>query len=660
VVSRARARFLLKQFSAYLAVGTRSRQYLRAMGTAEPAIVSSPHAVDNEAFRLRASAARQQRLEIRKSYGFSEEQRVIVFAGKLTAIKRPADVIDAAAGLDKGAVLFVGEGPERSALEARARDRNVHVVFAGFLNQQYIANAYVAADALMMPGRETWGLVVNEALACGLPAVLSSDVGAGADLSTPKACVIVDRNDAGAYARALRSLLELREADSQSVARECEAVIRGFSFAAATAGLVTAARFAVRNSRPAATTARARVVALCGNFVFAGGMERMTFEALDCLRSGGADVHALLNGWSSRPIAALAERSGSSWEVGHYNARLDGVFRHPLRMFRASGDVLRASVHLASLLWRRRITHVFAADFRAVLAHAPALLVCRVVGVPVILRCGVAPTPTRAHKRLWRWLIRPVVSRYVANSAFTATELRVIGVPESQLATIFNIVPRRTASPTVVEREANRVCYVGQIIPEKGVLQLIEAIGLLVARGLDVHLDLVGEMDGWAPPSVDAYRALIRARVARADVRERVNLLGWREDVDTVLRRASVHCCPSQPEQREAFGITVVEAKRTGVPSVVCPSGALPELITHKCDGWVTDSFGAASIAEGIEWLLEDRERLAEVRRAALGSGRRFDPAEFARRWQREFGLQQINEPSAGAAGTFADLRVTP
>jgi glycosyltransferase involved in cell wall biosynthesis len=58
------------------------------------------------------------------------------------------------------------------------------VTFAGFLNQSEISRAYVAADCLVLPSDygETWGLVLNEAMASGIPAIVSDRVGCGPDL----------------------------------------------------------------------------------------------------------------------------------------------------------------------------------------------------------------------------------------------------------------------------------------------------------------------------------------------------------------------------------------------------------------------------------------------------------------------------------------------
>jgi glycosyltransferase involved in cell wall biosynthesis len=631
-LSRVRARWMLRQFSGYLAVGSRSREYLRAMGAPDPGIVDSPHAVDNDWFRARADEARARRAELRASCGFSETHRVVLYAGKLVAIKRPADVIDAAARIDNGAVLFVGDGRERPALEAHARARGVHTVFAGFRNQEEMPDAYVAADALMLPGRETWGLVANEALACGLPVVVSNEVGAAPDLAMPGVCVTVAAGDHAGFAQALESVFSPREDDCLRAVSRC-------TFDAATNGLVVAATFASQNVRGTIDRPASRVIALCGNLVVPGGMERITFEALSALRRGGADVHVLVNSWSSRPIAELAERAGATWQVGHYDARLDGVLTNPGRLARALRDVVMASAQVGRLVWQRQTKHVLAVDFRAVLLHAPALVLCRLMRIQVLLRSGVPPTRTRLHEWLWSGIIRPLVTRHIANSEFTAGELRAVGIPADRLTIIHNIAPARERIETIADRDPRRIAYVGQIIPEKGVRQLLDAAGLLVGRGYDVRLDVAGHVTGWAPASVLAYRQELRARAEQPDLAGRVRFLGWREDIDAVLQRASLHCCPSQPEQREGFGITVVEAKRAAVPSVVCPSGALPELIAHQRDGWIASGFDAESIAAGLEWFLADERRMAAAQEAALDSARRFDPALFERLWQEELGL---------------------
>ena len=80
-------------------------------------------------------------------------------------------------------LLIVGSGVLEAELRAYSAERHLPVRFAGFLNQTEIPRAYAAADALVLPsGSETWGLVVNEAMASGIPAVVSDRVGCREDL----------------------------------------------------------------------------------------------------------------------------------------------------------------------------------------------------------------------------------------------------------------------------------------------------------------------------------------------------------------------------------------------------------------------------------------------------------------------------------------------
>ena len=99
--------------------------------------------------------------------------------------KRPLQVVQAASRLgDAVTVLVVGSGPLADDLRAEAIERGVALREVGFLNQTEIGRAYALADCLVLPSdaRETWGLVVNEALAAGLPCVVSDAVGCGPDL----------------------------------------------------------------------------------------------------------------------------------------------------------------------------------------------------------------------------------------------------------------------------------------------------------------------------------------------------------------------------------------------------------------------------------------------------------------------------------------------
>ncbi len=430
------------------------------------------------------------------------------------------------------------------------------------------------------------------------------------------------------------------------MAAACRQRVERYSVAAATTGLVGACEEIVsrRARQTGAHDAPPRVLALCGLMSIVSGLERMTFEVLRVLREQGGPVHCITNTWANwdwpsepHPIAARAEAIGASWSTSSY---LHAFSRRPglVQTLRLTGDILRTSTRLLVDAWRFRPTHVFVPEFTSVLRHFPALILLRLTGTTVVMRLGNAPAPGPFYRRLWRLVINPVVDRFVCNSKYTAGELLAHGIPAAKVTQIYNTAPARAVPPSNgVLRDPGRVIYVGQVIPEKGPDLLLEAVGLVVSRGCDARLDVVGAIDDWAAPPLVRYRNALRERASRPDLAGRVRFLGEREDVPALLKGAAIHCVPSRPEQREGFGIVVVEAKEAGLPSVVLPTGALPELIAHGETGWICRDTTADALADGLEYFLVDADRCARAGRAAQASAAAFDRTRFAEAWSAVF-----------------------
>lgn len=182
-----RQRWLLRQFDGFLSVGQRHTEYLRHFGVPSGKIFPVPHFVDNDWFAARAAQVRGQRSAIRNRWGADETTLVALFVGKFQPIKRPQDILQAQGFLSTQSVstlsVFVGAGEMDSKLRGLASSLGVSTRFEGFQNQTELPRYYVAADVLVLPSEsETWGLVVNEAMACGLPAIVSDAVGCAPDL----------------------------------------------------------------------------------------------------------------------------------------------------------------------------------------------------------------------------------------------------------------------------------------------------------------------------------------------------------------------------------------------------------------------------------------------------------------------------------------------
>ena len=181
----------LPRFSRYLTVGKLNENYYQFYGADPRKFFPVRHFVDNERFATQAELARIRRPELRTKWGIGKETVVFLFAGKFIDKKRPMDAIRAIEYLHVKRLpihlLMVGDGTLREGCEKYSREKQLPVSFTGFLNQGQIAEAYVSSDVLVLPSgyAETWGLVANEAMACGLPAIVSDRVGCGPDLVKP-------------------------------------------------------------------------------------------------------------------------------------------------------------------------------------------------------------------------------------------------------------------------------------------------------------------------------------------------------------------------------------------------------------------------------------------------------------------------------------------
>lgn len=253
-------RLLLRQYTACLCVGRANADFYRSNGVPEARLFFAPHCVDNARFVSQATDLAPRRAALRAQFGLPGDACVVLFCGKLIEKKRPLELLDALTVLrlrDPEAaarlhLLMVGDGALRAACEARAQAAGLPVHFAGFLNQSEVARAYVAADVLVLPSDhgETWGLVVNEAMACARPALVSDRVGCHPDLVLPgQTGAVVPFGDLSGWADALAQVAH-DPAGWQQRGLAARAHVAGYSLDDLVAGTLRALRYAL--ARPGA------------------------------------------------------------------------------------------------------------------------------------------------------------------------------------------------------------------------------------------------------------------------------------------------------------------------------------------------------------------------------------------------------------------------
>ena len=180
-------RRFLKACSAFVVPGKSSFQYVMKYGARPEVVFTAPNAVDTKFFSSRAAAIRDAGETHRRALQLPP--RFILFVGRLVREKGLLDLLQAYGKLapeQRAAVglVLVGEGPDRAELTRCSSDiKPGQVQYAGFVHREQLAGYYALAEAFVFPSHtDTWGLVVNEAMACGLPVISSEAAGCTADL----------------------------------------------------------------------------------------------------------------------------------------------------------------------------------------------------------------------------------------------------------------------------------------------------------------------------------------------------------------------------------------------------------------------------------------------------------------------------------------------
>jgi glycosyltransferase involved in cell wall biosynthesis len=174
--------------SRFLPGGTRQSRYLARFGVRADRMTIAQMTVDVCAIRRFCAKDRETtRAAARTRWGMSNHERVALFVGRLETGKGLQELLSAfaraVAAESNLRLVIVGDGSLRSLVEAVATNPDRRVTYIGRLNADDVLRAYLAADFLVLPSLfEGWGLVVNEAMACSLPVIVSDRVGCAEDL----------------------------------------------------------------------------------------------------------------------------------------------------------------------------------------------------------------------------------------------------------------------------------------------------------------------------------------------------------------------------------------------------------------------------------------------------------------------------------------------
>lgn len=219
---------LFRQADQIFVPSTGTFQMIERLGISPDRITLTPYAVDNEWWKARS--AEVDRASVRAQWGVAAGQQVILFCAKLQPWKRPLDLLRAfaLANLPDALLIYAGDGAQRDGLEQEAVRLRVRerVKFLGFVNQSQLPPIYTAADVLVLASEyEPFAVVVNEAMCCGCPVIVSDQVGAVRDLVLPvRREFVYPTGNATALSKTLKEAFADREKLRETARRAYEHV----------------------------------------------------------------------------------------------------------------------------------------------------------------------------------------------------------------------------------------------------------------------------------------------------------------------------------------------------------------------------------------------------------------------------------------------------
>lgn len=183
-------RFIVRQCRGFFCFGSPQADYLKQLGVAPDRILLQKSAVDNQALLRAYKAARPHRpIRQREDRMFSHN---FIFVGRLIEPKNLSMLLRCfAEALQKGSkqadwgLILLGDGPEKEPLGTLAHELGIahRIIFKPATHWYRVPDVLALADVLVLPSKsEPWGLVVNEAMVCGLPVLVSDRCGCANDL----------------------------------------------------------------------------------------------------------------------------------------------------------------------------------------------------------------------------------------------------------------------------------------------------------------------------------------------------------------------------------------------------------------------------------------------------------------------------------------------
>ena len=370
-----------------------------------------------------------------------------------------------------------------------------------------------------------------------------------------------------------------------------------------------------------------KVVAILASRV-AYGKERSNIEVYHLLQNSGLyDMTVLVSNQSQQRIYDL---------LGDLNfVKLPFPDRHLTSFLKYLIDLIRINIILTRFFFRNKPDVVFINNELTIYDLFISLYIYK---GKIVYRIGDAPAYPNlrfyfANSRMWKYFCVKRVDTFVYISDYIRKTVETTGRSSIKDKTIYNYPPaRNTITNKLSIRKDEKILtfgYIGQIFKQKGVDLFVDAAKKILAMGYVCHFYIAGGLK-----FDKEFGDLIKEMTLGES---HIDLLDEVEDIETFYSNIDVLVVPSVKE--EPLGNILVEAKKYHRPCVIFPSGGMPELITHKVDGFVCKNKTVDALFEGLKYYLDNSTVLNDHKQASFDSivKLNIDRKTFETKWLEVF-----------------------
>jgi colanic acid/amylovoran biosynthesis glycosyltransferase len=221
--------------------------------------------------------------------------------------------------------------------------------------------------------------------------------------------------------------------------------------------------------------------------------------------------------------------------------------------------------------------------------------------------------PSWINYVLWRRELAREGDLFLCVSHYIRDRLLARGFPAARTRTHYIGVDTEGLQPSQDARQPGLILHVARLVEKKGTVLLLQALARSARRAPQATAVIIG--DG-------PLRARLESHAVRLGIASRVRFLGARPRGEVIawMGRAALLCQPSlaaRSGDREGLGMVLLEAAACGLPALASRSGGIPEAVGEPDGGLLVPEGDAAALAEALEALLGDADRLARMGRTA-------------------------------------------